>query len=526
MSRESNHLVNTALFSLEPSALLEFFVIYYDYVNFPDEKLYIHGGTNGIEGSVYWQGEEYAPFPIQSSGFESKGDGTLPRPKLAVSNQDFFVSNLIRRYNNLVGAKVVRKRTFVKFLDDKNFSPTTAKPLGANPYGSADPKAGLEDQVFFILRRSSESKSVVEFELASPLELDGVNFPKRIVMSRYCSFHYRGNGCRYMGAPVANEYDQRLSATMDMRAGILKRKYTNDILPPLAGDPPADVLEDYPDFFITDLRNSTYVSSSEQVLSDLTIGTATQKCFTEFYGFFKVDRGENGSYSFGIDVDDSAEVYIDGVKIAYKYGTGAMRNENLPSVFSVIVSSPNLGVGYHNILIKHYNYLGGNGFDLYYQTGTNLGTATWTKVPASRYYYDVTDSGKLSSAEKFTFDASLNKSVGNDRATLLSAKNELKWKNNGNSYKVGDFVYRETSNIKVSKSDINEVPNWEPLMKVYVCLKNHTSAPNKDPLFNKEYWVADQCSKTLTGCRMRFENEGSLPFGGFPGTEEYSINGQ
>jgi lambda family phage minor tail protein L len=69
MSRDSNHKVNTALFSLEPSALLEFFVIYYDYVNFPDEKLYIHGGTNGIEGSVYWQGEEYAPFPIQSSGF-------------------------------------------------------------------------------------------------------------------------------------------------------------------------------------------------------------------------------------------------------------------------------------------------------------------------------------------------------------------------------------------------------------------------------------------------------------------------
>jgi phage-related protein len=57
-------------------------------------------------------------------------------------------------------------------------------------------------------------------------------------------------------------------------------------------------------------------------------------------------------------------------------------------------------------------------------------------------------------------------------------------------------------------------------------LKNHTSAPNKDPFFNKEHWVADQCSKTLTGCKMRFGNEGSLPFGGFPGTEEYSINGQ
>jgi lambda family phage minor tail protein L len=520
MSRESNHKANSELFSLEPTALLEFFVIYYDYVNMPDEKLYIHGGTNGINGSIYWQGEEYVPFPIQSSGFESKGDGSLPRPKLMVSNQDFFMSNLIRRYNNLAGAKIVRKRVFLRFLDNSNFSEQR------NPYGTADANAGLEDQVFFILRKSSENRAVVEFELSSPLELENVTFPKRIVMARYCSFHYRGNGCRYMGAPVANEYDQRLSTVMDLRNGILKRKYTNTVLPPLAGDPAVDVLEDYPDFFVTDLRDSIYVNSSEEVLSDVVVGTATEKCFTEFYGFFKVDRGENGSYSFGIDVDDSAEVYIDGVKVAYKYGTGAMRNENLPSTFNVVVSSPNLGVGYHNILIKHYNYLGSLGLDLYYQTGTNLGTATWTKVPTTRYYYDATDSGKFSSGQKFTFDASLNKSVGNDRATLLSAKNELRWKNNGNAYKVGDFVYRETSNIKVSKSDINEVPNWEPLMKVYVCLKNHTSAPNKDPFFNKEHWVADQCSKTLTGCKMRFGNEGSLPFGGFPGTEEYSINGQ
>ena len=221
MSRESNHKANSELFSLEPTALLEFFVIYYDYVNMPDEKLYIHGGTNGINGSIYWQGEEYVPFPIQSSGFESKGDGTLPRPKLMVSNQDFFMSNLIRRYNNLAGAKIVRKRVFLKFLDNSNFSEQR------NPYGTADANAGLEDQVFFILRKSSENRGTVEFELSSPLELENVTFPKRIVMARYCSFHYRGNGCRYMGAPVANEYDQRLSVAIDMRAGILKRKYTN-----------------------------------------------------------------------------------------------------------------------------------------------------------------------------------------------------------------------------------------------------------------------------------------------------------
>lgn len=89
-----------------------------------------------------------------------------------VSNQDFFMSNLIRRYDNLIGAKVVRKRTFVKFLDNRNF------PDNKHPYGGQDINAGLEDQVFYILRKSAENKSVVEFELASPLELENVTFPK------------------------------------------------------------------------------------------------------------------------------------------------------------------------------------------------------------------------------------------------------------------------------------------------------------------------------------------------------------
>lgn len=323
MSRESNQKVNAELFSLEPTALLEFFVIYYDYVNQPDEKLYIHGGTNGINGSIYWQGQEYSPFPIQSSGFEAKGDGSLPRPKLTISNQDFFVSNLIRRYNNLVGAKVVRKRTFLKFLDNANFSESK------NPYGAADPTAGLEDQVFFVLRRSSENRTIVELELASPLELDSVTFPKRIVMSRYCSFHYRGNGCGFNEGPTADENNKPFNYAIDVNAGT-------------------------------------------------SVSLAT-----------KVNKGR------------------------------------------------------------------------------------WTP---------------------------------------------------GTSYVVGDYIYIENANVKVSQEDINANPNWKPLQKVYICVKAHTATAGKNPSINKEYWLADQCSKSIEGCRLRFPDNDELPFGGFPGTEEYPIN--
>ena len=282
MSRASSQKVNAELFSLEPTAMLEFFVIYYDYINAPDDKLYVHGGTNGINGSIYWQGVEYLPFPIQSSGFETKGDGSLPRPKLAISNQDFFVSNLIRRYNNLVGAKIVRKRTFVKFLDNVNFSESK------NPYGSADSTAGLEDQVFFILRRSAETRTIVEFELASPLELDNVTFPKRSVMARYCGFHYRGNGCRYAGPPIADENDSRIRKAVDFKNGLLRRYYINT-----PANHPSNQNE-----MTSWIQQDTF--SSETVVSTTTVENA-ENIAHEFIGYLKIDVDEAGVYEFGVD---------------------------------------------------------------------------------------------------------------------------------------------------------------------------------------------------------------------------------
>jgi hypothetical protein len=54
---------------------------------------------------------------------------------------------------------------------------------------------------------------------------------------------------------------------------------------------------------------------------------------------------------------------------------------------------------------------------------------------------------------------------------------------------------------------------------LFVCIKDHTAV--RDPRFKKEYWVEDQCSKTLNGCKMRFSEYHHLPFGGFPSIEAY-----
>lgn len=78
-----------------------------------------HAGTNGLRQPVVWQGNTYDPHPIMASGFEVSGQ-QLPRPKLAVANVNGLISALLMQ-SDLLGAKVTRKRTMVKYLDAVNF---------------------------------------------------------------------------------------------------------------------------------------------------------------------------------------------------------------------------------------------------------------------------------------------------------------------------------------------------------------------------------------------------------------------
>ncbi|MBM3453548.1 MAG: phage minor tail protein L [Bacteroidetes bacterium] len=510
MSRESNQKLNAELFSLEPTALLEFFVICYDYVNRPDDKLYIHGGTNGINGSIYWQGVEYLPFPIQSSGFESKGDGSLPRPKLTVSNQDFFVSNLIRRYNNLVGAKVIRKRTFAKFLDNQNYSDSK------NPYGSADAAAGLEDQVFYILRRASENRAIVEFELASPLEIEDVTFPRRSVIARYCGFHYRGNGCKYMGPPVADENDMRLRKAIDIKAGLLRRYYTG-----AGATAPTNTST------FTSIVAAATTFNSESVQTTTTIADGNN-AVTEFIGYFKVNNNEAGVYGFGVDPDDCAELWINGSLIASDYASGPQNASLATPVLAPQGTTGEifLSAGYHRIFVRHYEATDAQGLILYYKKPPITATLPWVQIPTSRFYYDALEQNTLTSNQRFFSNLQLSSSISLNNDALSDGLNRGLWKANAGVYKVGEFVYIENYNIKVAKRDINAIPNWTPLLRFYVCVKTHTASGVRNPSFNKEYWVSDQCSKTLNGCKLRFGAGGDLPFGGFPGVEEYSVSSQ
>jgi len=194
--------INFEIGSVTPSALIELFEL--DLTPFGADILRFHCGTNEYNGSIVWDGEEYLPYPVQASGFEISGSGQIPRPTLAVANIAGAISAVILSYDDLLGAKVTRKRTLARYLDAVNFNGHY------NP--DADPDQSLPDDVYFIDRKSSENKVAVTFELSAAFDVIGVQLPRRQIVANSCGFAYRGTECGYIGAPKFDINDNPITS--------------------------------------------------------------------------------------------------------------------------------------------------------------------------------------------------------------------------------------------------------------------------------------------------------------------------
>lgn len=161
----------------------------------PDQTLHFHAGTNEIRGSVVWKGVIYTPWPINAAEFGTPGQGAPARPKLQVGNFGGTISALCRQYDDLLWAKLKRRRTLVKYLDAVNFA-------GGNPTANPDEEYPVE--TWFITRKVNETPSAIEFDLGSPLDLQGVKLPRRQVVAGTCLWAYRSEECGYAGGPVAD----------------------------------------------------------------------------------------------------------------------------------------------------------------------------------------------------------------------------------------------------------------------------------------------------------------------------------
>ena len=216
---------------IAPSAVIELFQLELNAAQHGvNETYYFHAGVNANNNAdIIWNGQAYLAFPIEATEFEYTGTGSLPRPKLRVSNIYGTITAMILTLpNGLEGAKVTRIRTLARYLDAANF-PISGDILltedgdkllledassilleAINP--TEDNTAEFPREIFYIDRKASENRDLIEFELAAAFDLVGVRAPRRQCVSNVCQWTYRGPECGYAGNAYFNFNDVPVAA--------------------------------------------------------------------------------------------------------------------------------------------------------------------------------------------------------------------------------------------------------------------------------------------------------------------------
>jgi len=220
--------INTEISSLTPSSLVQLYeidlsevspsTINFDYDGkqpmnrgllrvYNDYNLYKI--TSDSYGRIKWQNNFYYPFPIFAEGFEYSSAGTLPTPKVSISNlsPDYSVNSFysyirmqMQSLGDIVGGKFTRIKTFLKYLDGANFSE------GYNIFATNTGiyEIELPRDIYYIDRKTTENQSVIEYQLNTILDVENLTLPGRTILAKKCPFQYRGEGCCY-------EYNSRLT---------------------------------------------------------------------------------------------------------------------------------------------------------------------------------------------------------------------------------------------------------------------------------------------------------------------------
>lgn len=199
-------------------------------------------GVNELGNDIVWQTNTYTRMPIQATGFDKLGDGSMPRPKLTVANIQGTVGALTREYGDLCGAKLTRQRTFVKYIDTINFAQ-------GNEF--ADPTQYLDKEIWIVDRKANENSVFIEWELSTPFDLNNVKIPRRQTMQNCCTWRYRvyKNGsfdytnageCGYTGTNYFDIYDNPTTQDKDQcgkRLSSCKKRFGEQAILPFGGFP-------------------------------------------------------------------------------------------------------------------------------------------------------------------------------------------------------------------------------------------------------------------------------------------------
>lgn len=200
-----NDKISRDLIDIEPTAILEFYQLYPNTADRPNDCFYFHPCSLGLTQQIVLGGRPYFPLAVEVEDFETNIFNRIARPRIRVGNQGLVISDILLKNNDFKYAKIVRKKIFIKYIDDVNFDG------GVNPFGIADSNAEISNETFIISQKLQENKNFVEFELTAPFDLENFNIPGRLILGRYCYWQYRGMGCNYFGRPVCQENDQQFT---------------------------------------------------------------------------------------------------------------------------------------------------------------------------------------------------------------------------------------------------------------------------------------------------------------------------
>tara|TARA_R110000824_G_C15192320_1_gene674892 strand:+ start:207 stop:1706 length:1500 start_codon:yes stop_codon:yes gene_type:complete len=494
----ATQLHNSSLLDLEPDTIIEL----YELDLGEEDGLYrFHAGKNDIKDIVF-DSFTYYPLPIEATNFEVRGDGQLPRPKLTLANPQGAFTDVVKRRNDLIGNMIIRKRVYLKFLDNENF------PNNLNPFGAPDPDSRFDDDIFKINKKTNENKYYLEYELISPLELEDIKIPARIMIANYCPWKYRGIGCLYGQRPLFGQVIQNLEA----RTFFID--YKRAIETGIVVDTPMGNLG----MPIADENNKLFFEEVGYNLTPTWGGDFDKNTTT-------VTVNNGGGYSTGatsIVVDSLSTVLIKNRTLVFTSGATFKLSKNAPFV-TTKSTADQAGSG------TAYNIGTNTGFTveplevgIAASTAITFSTGSVFTTGAISYAGASILSGTLAGAalatgvngSVTTLNGLLTGGVADDEVGTLK-------------YVAGDVVRVKARFFNLAKEDIS---NTEDDMTdhpddFFVCIE--TVDTSKDPRITLTSWRKDQCAKDLSACSCRYklygkmdENEG-LPFGGYPSIEAY-----
>ena len=160
-------------------------------------KLYFHNGSNENSSNITYDGNTYIAMPILLTGVEARSTGTVSRPSITVANVesvlknqskfktemreddwdatvgDLPVTNSNFKLDDLIGSRLVRRRTLEKYLN-------------------SNPTIEFTKDTYIVERIAAKTNTYVEFELAAPHDLTGFRLPSRNIVGKYCPWKYQG----------------------------------------------------------------------------------------------------------------------------------------------------------------------------------------------------------------------------------------------------------------------------------------------------------------------------------------------